>query len=115
MTKFLLTFLFLIASYSFGQKMNGISVNGEKYAPDFSNFSYLKKTNANWVSVQSFGFIKSTTSGLRRVETSPILSISFEAIFLKMFLDQARQSKLSDDILGSSASDNFQEMFDSEL
>jgi len=64
MTKFLLPFLFLIASYSFGQKMNGISVNGEKYAPDFSNFSYLKKTNANWVSVQSFGFIKSTTSGL---------------------------------------------------
>jgi Rod binding domain-containing protein len=32
-----------------------------------------------------------------------------------MFLDQARQSKLSDDILGSSASDNFQEMFDNEL
>jgi len=39
----------------------------------------------------------------------------FEAIFLKMFLDQARQSTLSDDLLGSSASDNFQEMFDSEL
>jgi flagellar protein FlgJ len=39
----------------------------------------------------------------------------FEAIFLKMFLDQARQSKLSDDLLGSSASDNFQEMFDNEL
>ena len=39
----------------------------------------------------------------------------FEAIFLKMFLDQARQSKLSDDILGSSASDNFQEMFDNEI
>ena len=39
----------------------------------------------------------------------------FEAIFLKMFLDQARQSKLSDNLLGSSASDNFQEMFDSEL
>ena len=39
----------------------------------------------------------------------------FEAIFLKMFLDQARQSKLSDDLLGSSASDSFQEMFDSEL
>jgi Rod binding domain-containing protein len=32
-----------------------------------------------------------------------------------MFLDQARQSKLSDDLLGSSASDNFQEMFDNEL
>ena len=39
----------------------------------------------------------------------------FEAIFLKMFLDQARQSKLSEDLLGSAASDNFQEMFDSEL
>jgi len=39
----------------------------------------------------------------------------FESIFLKMFLDQARQSKLSDDLLGSSASDNFQEMFDNEL
>ena len=39
----------------------------------------------------------------------------FEAIFLKMFLDQARQSKLSDDLLGSSASDSFQEMFDNEL
>ena len=39
----------------------------------------------------------------------------FETIFLKMFLDQARQSKLSDDILGSSASDNFMEMFDNEI
>ena len=39
----------------------------------------------------------------------------FESIFLKMFLDQARQSKLSDDLLGSSAGDTFQEMFDSEL
>ena len=39
----------------------------------------------------------------------------FESIFLKMFLDQARQSKLSDDLLGSSAGDSFQEMFDSEL
>jgi len=42
-------------------------------------------------------------------------AIQFEAIFLKMFLDQAREAKLSDDILGSSASDTFQEMFDSEL
>jgi|TARA_B110000444_G_C18783645_1_gene568740 flagellar protein FlgJ len=42
-------------------------------------------------------------------------AIQFEAIFLKMFLDQARAAKLSDDILGSSASDTFQEMFDSEL
>ena len=39
----------------------------------------------------------------------------FETIFLKMFLDQARESKLSDDILGSSASDNFREMFDNEI
>ena len=39
----------------------------------------------------------------------------FETIFLKMFLDQARESKLSDDILGSSASDNFMEMFDNEI
>ena len=42
-------------------------------------------------------------------------AIQFEAIFLKMFLDEAREAKLSDDILGSSASDTFQEMFDSEL
>ena len=42
-------------------------------------------------------------------------AVQFEAIFLKMFLDQAREAKLSDDILGSSASDTFQEMFDSEL
>ena len=42
-------------------------------------------------------------------------AVQFEAIFLKMFLDQARDAKLSDDILGSSASDTFQEMFDSEL
>ena len=39
----------------------------------------------------------------------------FESIFLKMFLDQARAAQLSDDLLGSSASENFQEMFDSEL
>jgi len=42
-------------------------------------------------------------------------AVQFESIFLKMFLDQARDAKLSDDILGSSASDTFQEMFDSEL
>jgi flagellar protein FlgJ len=42
-------------------------------------------------------------------------AVQFEAIFLKMFLDQARDAKLSDDILGSSASDTFQEMVDSEL
>lgn len=39
----------------------------------------------------------------------------FETIFLKMFLDQARESKLSDDLLGSSASDDFREMFDNEI
>ena len=39
----------------------------------------------------------------------------FESILLKMFLDQARQSKLGDDLLGSSATDSFQEMFDNEL
>ena len=42
-------------------------------------------------------------------------AVQLEALFLKMFLDQARDAKLSDDILGSSASDTFQEMFDSEL
>lgn len=30
-------------------------------------------------------------------------AVQFESIFLKMFLDQARDAKLSDEILGSSA------------
>ena len=34
----------------------------------------------------------------------------FEAIFIQTLLKQARQSKLADDILGSSAGDNYTEM-----
>jgi flagellar protein FlgJ len=64
----------------------------------------IKKTGGapNGVSVDKSGDLKAA-------------AVQFESIFLKMFLDQARDAKLSDDILGSSASDTFQEMFDSEL
>ena len=36
----------------------------------------------------------------------------FEAIFIQTLLKQARQSKLADDILGSSAVDNYTEMLE---
>ncbi|MGB1041422.1 MAG: glycoside hydrolase family 113, partial [Flavobacteriales bacterium] len=49
---------------SFSQKMNGISVHGEKFKPEFENFKHFKTSNANWVSVQAFCFIKSDTSGV---------------------------------------------------
>ena len=38
----------------------------------------------------------------------------FEAIFIQTLLKQARQSKLADDILGSSAGDNHIEMLEQE-
>mgnify|MGYP000058661382 FL=1 len=38
----------------------------------------------------------------------------FEAIFIQTLLKQARQSKLADDILGSSAGDNYIEMLEQE-
>ena len=38
----------------------------------------------------------------------------FEAIFILTLLKQARQSKLADDILGSSAGDNYTEMLEQE-
>jgi Rod binding domain-containing protein len=60
----------------------------------------------------NFGLNTTKPQNLKELEEA---ASQFEAIFLKMFLDQARQSKLSDNLLGSSASDNFQEMFDSEL
>ena len=61
--------------------------------------------------------ISSSLNGVDKDKSGELktAAVQFEAIFLKMFLDQAREAKLSDDILGSSASDTFQEMFDSEL
>ena len=38
----------------------------------------------------------------------------FEAIFIQTLLKQARQSKLADDILGSSAGDKYTEMLEQE-
>ena len=38
----------------------------------------------------------------------------FEAIFLNEWIKQARQTKLADDILGSSSMDKYQEMLDRE-
>jgi flagellar protein FlgJ len=38
----------------------------------------------------------------------------FEAIFIQTMLKQARQSKLAEDILGSSAGDNYTEMLEQE-
>ena len=38
----------------------------------------------------------------------------FEAIFIQTLLKQARQSKLADDILGSSAGDQYTEMLEQE-
>lgn len=64
MTRIFLFLLSISFSISFSQKMNGISVNGEKFKPNFNNFSYLTKSNANWVSVQAFCFVKSPTSGV---------------------------------------------------
>ena len=65
--------------------------------------------------VPEFNLVKSNTAESQNIEELEGAASQFESILLKMFLDQARESKLSDDLLGSSASDNFQEMFDSEL
>ena len=62
-----------------------------------------------------FNMVKSNTAESQNIEELEGAASQFESILLKMFLDQARQSKLDDDLLGSSASDNFQEMFDNEL
>lgn len=39
----------------------------------------------------------------------------FEAIFLNEFLKSARQAKLADDLLGSSAQTTYEEMLDREM
>ena len=39
----------------------------------------------------------------------------FEAIFIKMLLEQARDSKLSEGLFDNSSDDNFVQMFDEEL
>ena len=39
----------------------------------------------------------------------------FEAIFLNEWIKQARQTKLADDILGSSSMDKYQEMLEESL
>ena len=62
-----------------------------------------------------FNMAKNNSADSQNIEELESAASQFESILLKMFLDQARQSKLDDDLLGSSASDNFQEMFDSEL
>tara|TARA_B100000780_G_scaffold160539_1_gene112195 strand:+ start:65 stop:391 length:327 start_codon:yes stop_codon:yes gene_type:complete len=62
-----------------------------------------------------FNLAKTNTAKSQNIEELEGAASQFESILLKMFLDQARQSKLDDDLLGSSASDNFQEMFDNEL
>ena len=40
---------------------------------------------------------------------------AFEAIFLRQMIGSMRQAKLSDDMLGSTAGDQFQEMADANL
>ena len=62
-----------------------------------------------------FNLAKTNAAESQNIEELKGAASQFESILLKMFLDQARQSKLDDDLLGSSASDNFQEMFDNEL
>ena len=62
-----------------------------------------------------FNMAKNNSADSQNIEELESAASQFESILLKMFLDQARQSKLDDDLLGSSASDNFQEMFDNEL
>lgn len=62
-----------------------------------------------------FKMAKNNSADSQNIEELESAASQFESILLKMFLDQARQSKLDDDLLGSSASDNFQEMFDNEL
>jgi peptidoglycan hydrolase FlgJ len=39
----------------------------------------------------------------------------FEALFLRQLIGSMRQAKLADDIFGSSASDSFREMADSQV
>ena len=62
-----------------------------------------------------FNLAKTNAAESQNIEELKGAASQFESILLKMFLDQARQSKLDDDLLGSSASDNFQEMFDNEI
>jgi flagellar protein FlgJ len=78
------------------------------------NISSSAVMKSAWVSSQGKSASMVTKTGQHDTDLQEAAT-QFEAIFLKMFLDQARKSQLSDDILGSSASDNFQEMFDNEI
>ena len=48
-------------------------------------------------------------------ESLKTVADQFEAIFLKMLLEQARDSKLSEGLFENSSDDNFVQMFDDEL
>ena len=50
----------------------------------------------------------------RAPEELQTVAEQFEAIFIQPLLKQARQSKLADDILGSSAGDKYTEMLEKE-
>jgi len=48
-------------------------------------------------------------------ESLKTVADQFEAIFIKMLLEQARDSKLSEGLFDNSSDDNFVQMFDEEL
>ena len=50
-----------------------------------------------------------------QLESLKTVADQFEAIFIKMLLEQARDSKLSEGLFENSSDDNFVQMFDEEL
>ncbi|MDA9262413.1 glycoside hydrolase [bacterium] len=73
--------------------MNGISVHGVKYKPNFENYSYLaKSSNANWASVQAFCFVKSPTSGVDFNRKDYWYSQTIEGI--KLYIKNAKKQNL---------------------
>ncbi|MEN8927640.1 MAG: glycoside hydrolase [Flavobacteriales bacterium] len=79
----------LVLSATYSQKMNGISVNGEQYKPNFEGFSHLANSNANWVSVQAFCFVNSPSSGVDFNRQNFWYSQTTEGI--KMYIKNAKK------------------------
>jgi flagellar protein FlgJ len=66
------------------------------------------------------GSVKTTTGALadpKASQTDKLKAVArqFEAVFLRQMIGSMRQAKLSDDIMGSDATDQFREMQDSHV
>lgn len=87
-----LFFCILIFNFSFSQKMNGISIWGEKHEPNLQDFGSVNSIGANWVSIQPYAFVKSDNSGVDYNRKNYWYSQSMEGV--KKYIKYAHKNNL---------------------